>query len=67
MDAQGEGEEGVKDGFWNAAWTDVWTEIPHPYIKNTGKELARLGDADREFRFGNAEVEMPVKYPLRDI
>lgn len=45
----------------------MWTEIPHPYIKNTGKELARLGDADREFRFGNAEVEMPVKYPLRDI
>lgn len=60
----GEGEEEVEDGFWNSAWADVWMKIPHPYIK---KELARLGDADWEFRFGHAELAMPMKYPIRDI
>lgn len=32
-----------------------------------GEEPVRLREVEQEFRFGHADIEMPVKYPTRDV
>lgn len=38
-----------------------------PYIQKAGEELIPLREADREFHCSYTELEMPVKYPVRDV